>query len=217
MLSLAVHHNWDIQQIDINNAFLNGELAENVFMVQPEGFSDLSQPKHVCKLHKALYGLKQAPRAWFDKLRSALLEWGFINSTSDVSLFFFKKGVQVVYLLVYVDDILLTGNDSQLISQIVADLNKKFALKTLGAVHYFLGFEVVRNASGLLLTQTKYAQELLHKAGMSESKPCNTPMATGVKLGREDSEAFDQPSLYRSIIGGLQYLRRSTISYSVQT
>lgn len=172
MLSLAVHNQWDIQQIDINNAFLNGELTETVYMYQPEGFADPKLPKHVCKLHKALYGLKQAPRAWFDKSKGVLLSWGFENSTSDVSLFYYKREAQVIYLLVYVDDILLTGNDNHLIKQIVTDLNRKFALKTLGSLSYFLGFEVTRNNRSLLLTQTKYARELLHKAGMADSKLC---------------------------------------------
>lgn len=117
----------------------------------------------------------------------------------------------------YVDDILVTGNDSQLISQVVEDLNSQFALKTLGPVNYFLGFEVKRNDKGLLLTQSKYAQDLLEKAGMADSKPCVTPMTAGVKLGKEDSDSFYQPSLYRSIIGGLQYLTlsRPDLAFSV--
>lgn len=177
--------------------------------MQPEGFGDKTHPKHVYKLNKALYGLNQAPRAQFDKLKSALLTWGFQCSTSDTSLFFFKKDTQVIYLLVYVDDILIIGNDLELIDQIVTDLNGCFALKTLGEISYFLGFEVCRNEIGLLLTQTKYAQELLNKAGLAECKPCNTPMATGTKLGKEDSPLFDQPMLYKSLVGGLQYLTLS--------
>ncbi|XP_031250278.1 uncharacterized protein LOC116108144 [Pistacia vera] len=106
-------------------------------------------------------------------------------------------------------DILVIGNDSKLISSLVANLNSKFALKTLGTVQYFLGFEVKRNDFGLLLSQTKYAHDLLLKAGMADSKPCSTPMATGLRLGKEDSKVFEQPTLYRSVIGGLQYLTLS--------
>ncbi|XP_031258896.1 uncharacterized protein LOC116116996 [Pistacia vera] len=96
------------------------------------------------------------------------------------------------------------GNNAKLISTLVADLDSKFALKALGAVKYFLGFEVKRNTTGLLLTQTKYAYDLLLNAAMVESKPCSTPMATRLKLGKEDSKVFDHPTLYRSIIGGLK-------------
>lgn len=103
----------------------------------------------------------------------------------------------------------MPGNNKKLIDEVVTNLNNSFALKTLGPVNYFLGFEVNRNSKGLLLTQSKYAQELLVKAGMYESKPCNTPMATRVRLGKEDSAVFYQPSLFRSIIGGLQYLTLS--------
>lgn len=121
MLSLAVHQNWEIHQFDVSNAFLNGELTEKTFMMPLEGFSTVSHGKVVCRLHKVLYGLKQAPRAWFDKLKAALLNWGFVNSVSDVSLFFYKNESQLMYLFVYVDDILVTGNDNQLISKVVVD------------------------------------------------------------------------------------------------
>ena len=96
VFTIAVSRGWDIQQIDINNAFLNGDLKEEVFMTQPEGFSDSAKPHHVCRFRKALYGLKQAPRAWFEKLRGAILSWGFYNSVSDTSLFYSRKNGKVV-------------------------------------------------------------------------------------------------------------------------
>ena len=123
IFTLVVSRNWDIQQIDINNAFLNGDLCEDVFMDQPAGFVDSTKPTYVCKLHKALYGLKQAPRVWFAKLKSALIAWGFSNSVSDTSLFFTHKGGRPLFLLVYVDDILITGEDSNAIQQLIKDLN----------------------------------------------------------------------------------------------
>ena len=98
IFTLAISKGWDIQQIDVNNAFLNGDLHEDVFMTQPEGFEDPIKPNHVCKLCKALYGLKQAPRAWFEKLKSALLSWGFKKSVSDTSLFFTHKNGHAVWL-----------------------------------------------------------------------------------------------------------------------
>jgi hypothetical protein len=149
IFSLAVTFNWDVQQVDINNAFLNGDLTEDVYMEQPHGFVDSQKSSFVCKLNKALYGLKQAPRAWFFKLKTALQKWGFVSSLSDVSLFVKRLGSKVIYLLVYVDDILITGNDPTLIQQTITTLNSTFALKSLGSVNYFLGFEASRSSAGL--------------------------------------------------------------------
>ena len=131
--TIAVSRGWDIRQIDINNAFLNGDLKEEVFMTQPEGFSDSTKPHHVCRLRKALYGLKQAPRAWFEKLRGALLSWGFYNSVSDTSLFYSRKSGKLL-LLVYVDNILIIGECSDDVQHLNQDLHHQFALKTLGSV-----------------------------------------------------------------------------------
>ena len=124
-----------------------------------KGFVDPEKPKHVCKLRKALYGLEQAPRAWFEKLRGALLAWGFQNSMSDTSLFPTCKHGRLLLLLLYVDDILITGENKEDIQQVIQDIHAQFALKSIGAVNYFLGFEVHQSSSGLHLSQTKYAAE----------------------------------------------------------
>ena len=121
-------------------------------MSQPTGCVDPSKPDHVCKLQKALYGLKQAPRSWFEKSKKALLTWGFKVSVSDNSLFISTHNGDMIFLLVYVDNILITGNNSTLIKKVMDDINKCFALKTLGSVGYFLGFEVHRDKPGILLT-----------------------------------------------------------------
>ena len=186
-------------------------------MNEPAGFVDPSKPDYVCKLRKALYGLKQAPRAWFGKLKQALLNWGFKVSVSDSSLFIFNNKQDMVYLLVYVDDILITGNNTALIKRVMDDLNKCFALKTLGSVGYFLGFEVHRDKNGIILTQSKYISDLLKKAKMLEAKSCPTPMCPSNKLARDKGNLFENPSLYRSLIGGLQYLTlsRPDIAFSV--
>ena len=217
VLSLAITYGWDIQQVDVNNAFLNGELSETVFMTQPQGFIDDKKPLHMCKLVKALYGLKQAPRAWFEKLKNAFLQWGFLCLVVDPSLFIYRHNNQVIYVVVYVDDILLTGSDDKLVQDIVCKLNLEFALKTLGSLKFFLGFEVQRTDSAVHISQDKYARDLLLKTGMSDSKPCSTPMALGNKLTFEDSELFDNLSLYWSTIGALQYLTlsRPEIAFSV--
>ena len=203
ILTLDASYNWDIQQIDINNTFLIGDLREVVFMSQPEGFSNSQYLNHVCMLNKALYRLKQAPRAWFDKLKGALLKWGFQNSKSNSFLFIDKNKIDVLFLLVYVDDILITGSASTLINKIMTDLHQQFALKTLGCISYFLGFKAFRDKNGIFLSQTKYVIDLLKKANMSQAKSCPTPMSTGKKLFKEDDLLFDQPTVNRSIFGGL--------------
>lgn len=133
ILTLAITYGWDIQQVDINNAFLNGELHEEVYMTQAPGFKDPNRPNHVCKLQKALHGLKQALRAWFDKLKGALSSLGFTNSRADNSLFIYKKGQVMIVLLVYVDDILLTGNDQRQLLKVITMLDQQFSLKTFGS------------------------------------------------------------------------------------
>ena len=138
ILTIVVTKGWKIQQLDVNNAFLNGKLQEIVFMSQPERFVDPEKPEYVCKLHKALYGLKQAPRAWFEELWSTLFKWGFKDSKVDTSLFLYSEGCNSFFLLLYVDDILITLNNPNLVTRLIHDLNFSFSLKDFGELHYFL-------------------------------------------------------------------------------
>lgn len=139
--------------------------------------------KMVCKLNKAIYGLKQAPRAWFQRLAAALCQFGFVSSKCDPSLFIRITPHSTTYVLVYVDDILITGNSSTNIHTLKHNLNKIFSLKDLGLLHYFLGIEVKYKDSGdIHLCQKKYIQDLLTRAHMDKAKPINTPMVTNLKL-----------------------------------
>ena len=210
-------HSLDIQQVDVNNAFINGELQEVVYMSQPTGFVNSNKPDHVCKLRKALYGLKQAPRAWFGKLKQAFITLGFKVSVSDRSLFIFTHKGDMIFLLVYVDDILITGNNFVLIKRVTDDLNQCLALKTLGLVGYFLGFEVHRDKTGILLTQSKYISDLLKNTNMADAKSYPTLMCSSNKLTRDQDNLFEHPSLFRNLIGGLQYLTlsRPDIAFSI--
>nr|KYP76396.1 Retrovirus-related Pol polyprotein from transposon TNT 1-94 [Cajanus cajan] len=202
--------------MDINNAFLNGELKETVFMRQPEGFMDKSRPQHICKLTKAIYRLKQVPRSWYDRLRNALLRWGFTNTRTDSSLFVLMNKVHITFLLVYVDYIIITDSSSSFLSLFIKQLNIMFELKDLGSLHYFLGVEVCRDASGLYLKQTKYVFDLLKKINLEHVSSCPTPMVTGISLS-EEVELMQHPTLYRREIGALQYLTntRPDIAYFV--
>lgn len=130
VLSLAIKLEWQLRQVDINNAFLNGELSEEIYMTQPLGFEQHSNNGLlVCRLKKALYGLKQTPRAWFSKLREFLLSSQFVCAKSDASLFVKKTDGVILYVLVYVDDIIITGNHQQSIDKFVSSLDTQFALK----------------------------------------------------------------------------------------
>lgn len=218
VLSLSVMHSWPLHQLDVKNAFLNGYISETIYMEQPPGYVDSRFPNHVCRLKKALYGLKQAPRAWFHRLSTFLSSSGFACSRADTSLFVYHRGATLLYLLVYVDDIILTGNDSTLIRQFIGRLQATFAIKDLGKLSYFLGLEVAYTDDGLFLSQSKYANDILVRAELVECKPVSTPMVVGQHLTSTGS-SFSDPPLFRSLVGALQYLTitRPDISFVVNT
>jgi hypothetical protein len=217
VLSLALSRNWPIHQLDVKNAFLNGDLSETVYMYQPPGFVDVRFPHHVCQLQRSLYGLKQAPRAWFQRFANYALRFGFSSSRCDSSLFIYRHGTEVSYLLIYVDDIVLTASSTDLVHRIISSLHKEFDMTDLGALNYFLGISVTRDFKGMFLSQKKYALELLDRAHMATCNPTQTPVGTESKLGSDGDPVYD-PTLYRSLAGGLQYLTftRLDISYAVQ-
>jgi hypothetical protein len=174
VLSLAAQHQWSLRQLDISNAFLHGFLKEDVYMIQHPGFVDPTHPDHVCKLQKSLYGLKQAPRAWFERFTSHLLTIGFVASTTDPSLFVLRTGSTVLYLLLYVDDIILTGNSSSTVISLITQLAHTFELKDLGPLRFFLGLQIDYTRAGLFVHQKKYVSDLLLKFNMTNCKPAST-------------------------------------------
>ncbi|KAK8954626.1 hypothetical protein KSP39_PZI001744 [Platanthera zijinensis] len=219
LLSLAVHRHWPLYQLDIKNAFLNGDLHETVYMQQPPGFETTGESL-VCHLRKSIYGLKQSPRAWFEKFSKVVCTSGFTRSSADFSLFTHHRSTGTVILLVYVDDILITGNDTVGIQQIKEQLNSAFQTKDLGNLRYFLGLEVARRSDGLVLSQRKYCMDLLHDAGYSGCKPVETPMDANHKLSAHSSDSdklLTNPEYYRRLVGKLIYLTvtRPDISFAV--
>jgi hypothetical protein len=217
VLSLALHQDWPIHQLDVNNAFLHGTLTETVYCTQPAGFIDPHHPDHVCRLNKSLYGLKQAPRAWYSCFASHIRSLGFIEAKTDTSLFLYRHGTASAYLLLYVDDIILTASTSALLRQIISSLQQSFPMKDLGPLQHFLGITVTRSATGMLLSQRQYTLEILERAGMTGCKTCATPADTQSKLS-SSGEPVSDPTLYRSLVGALQYLTftRPDITYAVQ-
>jgi hypothetical protein len=152
LLAIAAAKNWHLHQLDVNNAFLHGELNEEVFMELPLGFAAKGVSK-VCRLTKSLYGLKQASRQWFSKFSTTLLSLGFTQSKCDYSLFTRMVGSSFIALLVYVDAIVLASNDSDAISSFTHLLNQQFKLKDLGSLKFFLGLEIVRKSTSIAICQ----------------------------------------------------------------
>ncbi|XP_017191781.2 retrovirus-related Pol polyprotein from transposon RE1 [Malus domestica] len=207
VLALAAHFNWNVRQLDVKNAFLHGFLNEEVYMAQPPGFGDAAHPELVCKLHKSLYGLKQAPRAWNDRFTSFLPSLGFQSTYSDSSLFVKIVGSDIVVLLLYVDDIIITGSSSPLIQQVIHSLTAEFDIKDLGALHYFLGIQVTKTAQGLFLSQSKYIQDLLQKVEMMDAKACDTHCLPNNRLLKDDGTPYNNPTVYRTVKRILRYLK----------
>jgi Reverse transcriptase (RNA-dependent DNA polymerase) len=218
VLSLALSRDWAVHQLDVKNAFLHGTLTETVYCSQPAGFVDAAHPGLVCKLNRSLYGLKQAPRAWYSRFASYLVSLGFVEAKSDTSLFILRRGVDTVYLLLYVDDIILTASSPGLLQRTIASLQCEFAMKDLGPLHHFLGVAVERRPQGLFLHQHQYTVDILERAGMSDCKPCSTPVDTQAKLSDDDGALVSDGTEYRSLVGALQYLvfTRPDIAYAVQ-
>ncbi|PKU68147.1 Retrovirus-related Pol polyprotein from transposon TNT 1-94 [Dendrobium catenatum] len=217
LLSVALYNNWPIQQLDVANAFLHGKLDETVYMVQPKGFEDTAHPDYVCLLHKALYGLKQAPRQWYNTFTTTLINLGFSHSQSDPSLLIYNKEQVQIYLIIYVDDILITGNDTGTINTILAKLNTTFNMKNLGTANEFLGIKITKQKDLYFLSQEKYAYQILHQANMTSCNPLANPTCTKLPVTFNTEPLLQDPALYRRLTGSLQYLTitRPDIAYSV--
>lgn len=217
VLHTASVMNWDVIQMDVKNAFLHGELNEVVYIKQPAGFVDKARPDHVYLLHKGIYGLKQAPRAWFDKFSSYLLEFGFVCCIKDPSLFLYSRNKYVIMLLLYVDDMVITGNNSEAMDKFKEDLSNQFRMKDLCQMSYFLGIQAQFHSEGLFLSQQRFAEDMLAVAAMSDCSPMPTPLPLQPQHVPSQSELFENPKYFRSLAGKLQYLTltRPDIQYAV--
>ena len=209
LIAIAVHLNWPLHQLDVLTAFLNGILKEDVYMYQPPGFAKPGQEHLVCKLHKALYGLKQSPRAWYARLHAALLAWGLVQSLSDPNLYFAHIGSDTVALLVYVDDILLTGSNSQLIAKLKNHLQQNFQTNDLGPLDRYLGVQFDRTTTGLHMHQRQYALSILKLFQMEDCKPSLTPLPEGLILSKHSDTPLVDATLYRMLVGKLLFLTKT--------
>ncbi|RVW70826.1 Retrovirus-related Pol polyprotein from transposon RE1 [Vitis vinifera] len=213
--AVAATRKWDLFQMDVKNAFLNGDLSEEVYM-QPLPSLSVESNK-VCHLRRALYGLKQAPRAWFAKFSSTIFHLGYTASPYDSALFLRRIDKGTILLLLYVDDMIITGDDLSGIQELKDFLSQQFEMKDLGHLSYFLGLEITHSTDGLYITQAKYASNLLSQAGLTNSKTVDTPIELNAHLTPSGGKPLSNPSLYRRLVGNLVYLTvtRPDISYVV--
>ncbi|KAD4584722.1 hypothetical protein E3N88_22323 [Mikania micrantha] len=216
LLSLVVKREWHIHQLDVNNAFLHGDLEEEVYMKIPQGFTQERETR-VCRLRKSIYGLKQASRNWYHKFTSCLVTLGFKQSVADPSLFIHKTGKTYVAALIYVDDVIIVENDMNKIQTTKKELHDQFTIKDLGPLKYFLGIEVARTKEGIVLSQRKYTLDILRDMGLEGCRPSAFPMEQGLKLDKCENEQRVDATQYRRLVGRLLYLQatRPDITYSV--
>ncbi|KAJ3698018.1 hypothetical protein LUZ61_001723 [Rhynchospora tenuis] len=218
VLAVAVARGWTMHQMDVHNAFLYGDLHEEVYLRMPPGFG-VSHPDKVCRLKKSLYGLRQAPRMWFSKLAAALEGYGFAQSRADYSLFVYNKGDVCLTVLVYVDDLVVTGNNNEAINKFKEYLCINFHMKDLGQLKYFLGIEIAKGPIGLFLSQRKYTLDIIAECGLLGAKPAMTPLEQNHNLAKATGDLMKDAEKYRRLVGRLIYLTvtRPELCYAVHT
>eukprot|EP00253_Pinus_taeda_P017407 PITA_17407 len=216
VLSLAATFKWEIHQMDVKYAFLHGDLHEEIYMEQPIGFIQ-TDSSLVCRLKKSLYGLKKAPQAWYAKMDSFLLETGFSRCHYDNIVYTKKVCKTLIILVLYVDDLILTDSDPNLINHVKSNLKKKFEMTDLGLLHYFLGLQVLQSKEGIYLSHYKYVSDLLYHFHMEDCKPTPSLFQSGTKLSVTCTSPEVDATLYRQLVGKLLYLThtRHDISFVV--
>ena len=226
LFSIAAYYDYEIWQMDVKTAFLNGHLIEDVYMVQPEGFVNQKHPNKVCKLKKSIYGLKQASRSWNLRFDEKIKEFGFIKNEDEPCVYKKTSGRTVTFLILYVDDILILGNDIPSMRGVKAWLEKCFSMKDLGEAAYILGIKIYRDRSKRLigLSQSTYIDKILKRFSMQDSKRGSLPMSHGtiLSLSQCPSSKVDLERMngipYASVIGSIMYATicmRPDVSYAL--
>jgi hypothetical protein len=217
IIAMATTKGWSLHQMDVKNVFLPGDLQEEVYMEQPLGYVDQTHPNLVCRLKKALYGLKQAPKTWLDKIGEYLVTSGFQTSNANFSLYVKKTNHGIVVIVIYVDDLIITGDSDVDISDLKKLLKQKFEMKDVGELHYFLNIEVIHSPNGIWLLQRQYALNKLAKYGMTSCKPISIPLEQNVKLSADEGDLVEDTTMYRRIVGSLIYMTitRPDLSYAI--
>ncbi|GLI60203.1 hypothetical protein VaNZ11_002273 [Volvox africanus] len=212
LLAVAAAKAMPIHQLDVSTAFLNGELEEELWMQQPPGYES-ADPEQACKLLRSIYGPKQAPRCWYMKLAAELDKLGFKPSVADPDLFIKRDEREIIYLLVHVDDIIITSEEEALIRRVKTATRKAFKIRDLGEAKVFLGMAISRGANGeVKLSQRRYIEELLQRHQLVNAKPRKTPLPPGSRVlsAEDDNKGLADSTKYRALVGELNYLATST-------
>lgn len=188
LLVIITLQGWPLKQMDVKNVFLHGDLREGIYMTPPPSLFS-SSTSEVCKLNRSLYGLKQTLRTWFEKFQLILLQFNFVQSQNDFFFFLYKTSTRIVLLLIYVDDIVITGTNSSLITQLQHHIRNSFHMKDLNQLTYFLRLEVHSNSFSIFLHQHKYTQDLISLADLQDSSLVDI-MKMNVKYYTEKGNYF---------------------------
>jgi Reverse transcriptase (RNA-dependent DNA polymerase) len=215
LISVAAQKGWQVHHMDVKSAFLNGELEEDVYVLQPPGFEMKGEEHKVLKLYKALYGLRQAPRAWNSKLDKSLKALSFERCLLEHAVYTRKEGNLIVG--VYVDDLIITGGSIRDIDKFKSQMKGLFSMSDLGLLSYYLGIEVCQTPTRTTLNQSGFAKKVLEKCGMKDCNSTQIPMEPRLKLNKDSLEPPVDVTLYRSIVGSLRYLlhTRPDLAFSV--
>ncbi|GKC00221.1 retrovirus-related pol polyprotein from transposon TNT 1-94 [Tanacetum coccineum] len=206
MIALAAQKGWTIYQMDVKSAFLYGTLEEDVYVQQPQGYVVKNNEHKVYKLQKALYGLKQAPRAWFSRIEAYFVKEGFTRSSSEHTLFIkTTSDGKLLFVNIYVDDLLCTGNDERMLDEFKCSMKGEFEMTDMGKMRYFLGIEVFQSQAGIHVSQQKYAVEILARFNMLDCNAVVNPIVPGCKLKMEEGEPMNE-TLFKSLVGSLMYI-----------
>ncbi|GKE61113.1 retrovirus-related pol polyprotein from transposon TNT 1-94 [Tanacetum coccineum] len=184
-VAYAAHKNMTIYQMDVKTAFFNGELKEEVYVSQPEGFVDQDNPSHVYKLKKALYGLKQAPRVWYDMLSSFLISQQFSKGAIDPTHFTRHAGNDILLVQIYVNDIIFASTNTAMCDEFANQMTNKFKMSMMGQMSFFLGLQISQSPRGIFINQSKYASEIVKKYGLHSTDFVDTPMIENKKLDED--------------------------------
>jgi hypothetical protein len=217
ILAYGTHHNFNLYQMDIKSAFLNGPIKKEVYVEQPPVFKSEEYPSIVYKLHKVLYELKQAPRAWYEYLRDFLIDYDFKIGKGDSTLFTRRMGKDLFVCQIYVNDIIFSSTNKYFCDEFSKIMFDIFEMSLMGIITYFLGFKIKQVKDGTFICQIKYARDILKKFGMDKAKLIETPMGTKGHIDLDKGSTSVDQKVYRFMSGSLFYLcaSRPDIIHSV--
>jgi hypothetical protein len=214
-LAIETSKGWEFHQMDVKNYFLHGDLLEEIYMEHPQGF--IHKSFLVCRLKKSLYGLKKAPRAWYEKMDSYLLSHDFVRCKFDSNVYMLRTTDFMIILVLYVDDIFITGSSASTISLVKDIFHDRFSMIDMVPLHLFLGLEIIQDALDIKISQAKYVRDLLDRFHMTNYKSVSTPFLSGIRLEDGGDTPLVDNTLYRHLVGSLLYLTHThpDISYVV--